>query len=219
MLLPSHHSLLKQTQTADTISVPDCSRQAFPSTAPLWLELAKHAGYSSCYMKICMDIQSAVAQRAGIGRYTRLLAQNLAPQLNPGEEIELFYFNFKGGARPFEASGSHFKSVEWCPGRAAQLAWKTAGWPPFDFFAGPADIYHFPNFILPPLKKGKSVVTVHDMSFLRLPAFAEERNLRFLMSRIQATTKKADAILTVCIRPLKPKKMSRSGTSPKPTRP
>ena len=63
-------------------------------------------------------------------------------------------------------------------------------------FAGPADVYHFPNFILPPLRQGKSVVTIHDMSFLRFPEFAEERNRSYLSSRIRDTVNRADAVIT-----------------------
>ena len=29
-------------------------------------------------MKICVDVQSAIAQRAGIGRYTRILVEQLS---------------------------------------------------------------------------------------------------------------------------------------------
>ena len=83
--------------------------------------------------------------------------------------------------------------MRWCPGRLAQAAWKHLRWPPFDLFAGRADLYHFPNFILPPLRRGKSVVTIHDMSFLRFPEFAESRNLSYLTARIRDTARRADA--------------------------
>ena len=43
------------------------------------------------------------------------------------------------------------------PGRLAQLSWRVLRWPPFDLLAGPADVYHFTNFLLPPLRRGKAV--------------------------------------------------------------
>ncbi|MCK5851081.1 MAG: glycosyltransferase family 4 protein [Kiritimatiellae bacterium] len=146
-----------------------------------------------------MDIQSAITQVAGVGRYARLLAQNLCNQPESGKSIDeliLFYFNFMGKDQPFSTSNATFKSTKLCPGRAAQLAWKTIGWPPYNFFSGPADIYHFPNFILPPLSRGKSVVTIHDMTFLRFPQFTEEKNLRYLSAKMKDTTQRADAIIT-----------------------
>ena len=146
-------------------------------------------------MRVCVDIQSTMAQRAGVGRYTRLLVQHLSPLLTD-DTLSLFYFDFMRRGTPFATPQAAHKAVRWCPGRAAQLAWKTIQWPPFNLFAGPADIYHFPNFILPPLNSGKSIVTIHDMSFLRFPQFAEERNRRYLSSRIRDTVARADAIIT-----------------------
>jgi len=146
-------------------------------------------------MRICLDIQSAVSQRAGVGRYTRKLAEHLGA-LARDDVFRLFYFDFQKKGEPFEAPGAERQAVRWCPGRLAQLAWKTVGWPPFNWFAGEADLYHFPNFILPPLCKGKTVVTIHDMSFLRYPQFAEPKNQRYLSARIRNTVQRADAILT-----------------------
>jgi glycosyltransferase involved in cell wall biosynthesis len=78
-----------------------------------------------------------------------------------------------------------------------QQAWKRVQWPPFDWFSGPADVYHFPNFTIPPLSRGKAVVTIHDMSFVRYPEFAETKNLAYLTSAIQATALRADAIIAI----------------------
>jgi glycosyltransferase involved in cell wall biosynthesis len=146
-------------------------------------------------MRVCIDVQSAIAQRAGVGRYTRQLAENLC-LTSDSDELELFYFDFMRKGVPFNAPNAARVPVRWCPGRLAQAAWKTISWPPFDFFAGQSDVYHFPNFIIPPLSRGKSVVTIHDASFLRFPQFAEEKNLRYLTTKIRDTVNRADAIIT-----------------------
>ena len=146
-------------------------------------------------MKICIDIQSAVAQRAGVGRYTDQLVRGLIEQTTE-EDLSLFCFDFKNKGTPFDSEDVTQKKVRYIPGRAAQLAWKTVKWPPFNYFAGKHDIYHFPNFFLPPLSHGKSVVTIHDMSFMRYPEFAEEKNLQFLTRHVQNTVDRADAIIT-----------------------
>ena len=146
-------------------------------------------------MKICLDVQSAISQRAGVGRYTRMLSEHLAATLAP-DELRLFAFDFRRQADTLDVPTDCLRLVRWCPGRLAQLAWKTVGAPPFDMFAGKADLYHFPNFILPPLSKGRTVVTIHDMSFERFPEFAESRNLCYLSSRIRDTVNRADAIIT-----------------------
>jgi len=159
------------------------------------LSLSIAGGYFVC-MRICIDVQSAVTQRAGVGRYTRELVQHL-PEASPDDEFVLAYFDFKAKGAPIAPEGVEERRIRWCPGRIAQLAWKTIHWPPFDAFAGDADLYHFPNFVLPPLRHGKSVVTIHDMTFLRYPHFTENRNARHLTACMQDTVERADAIITV----------------------
>jgi glycosyltransferase involved in cell wall biosynthesis len=149
-------------------------------------------------VRICLDIQPAVSQRAGVGRYTLELARELAAALDPGDELTMPYFDFARRGSPAGLPGRLLRPVRWLPGRAVQKAWKTAGWPPYNWFAGKADVYHFPNFIMPPLAgPGRTVVTIHDMSFMRYPEYAEERNLRYLGARIRDTARRADAIIAV----------------------
>jgi len=147
-------------------------------------------------VRVCIDIQSAVAQRAGIGRYTLQLAQRLGRHTTD-DELVLTYFDFRRAGLPFDAPGARQHPIRWCPGRAIQWAWKRFDWPPYDSLAGAADVYHFPNFILPPLRSGRTVVSIHDLSFIRYPEFAEEKNLRYLSARIHDTVQRADAIITI----------------------
>lgn len=149
-------------------------------------------------MKVCVDIQSAMAQRAGVGRYTRSLVEALARTVAPGDALRVFHFDFQRKGRPFPLPGAEARAVRWVPGRWVQASWKTIGAPPFNWLAGGADVYHFPNFIRPPLTRGRSVVTVHDISFLRYPEAAEARNLRYLTAKIRGTMERADRILTDC---------------------
>lgn len=147
-------------------------------------------------MHVCLDIQSALAQRAGVGRYTRHLAEHLAA--GRGEDrLSLFYFDFKRRGCDFAPEGVRQDAVTWIPGRVVQKAWKTIHFPPFDWFAGRADVYHFPNFIRPPLARGRSVVTIHDAAFLRFPDTIEVRNYHYLTRCIKRTVERSDVILAV----------------------
>ncbi len=148
-------------------------------------------------MRICVDIQSAVAQRAGVGRYTRQLVEHLGASKLPGDDLSLFYFDFHRRGLDFACPGTTPRPVRWIPGTIVQQAWKRIQAPPFDWFAGKADLYHFPNFTIPPLSCGKSIVTLHDMSFVRHPEFAETKNLNYLTAVIHDTARRADAIITV----------------------
>jgi glycosyltransferase involved in cell wall biosynthesis len=147
-------------------------------------------------MKICLDVQSAVVQRAGVGRYTKVLAQHLG-RVAPDDEFVFPYFDFKRQGEPFEVAAGAWRPIHWCPGRLVQAAWKSTGFPPYEWFAGPADVYHFPNFAIPPMRKGTAVVTVHDLAFMRYPEFAEDRNVRYLNATMPKTISRAAALITV----------------------
>ncbi len=148
-------------------------------------------------MRICLDIQAAVSQRAGIGRYARSLAEHLGSFAAPDEELRLFFFDFRRRGLDFASPGATISPTRWIPGKYVQQSWKRLHWPPFDWFSGRSDVFHFPNFTIPPLSHGKAVVTIHDMSFLRFPEFAEKRNLDYLTSVIHQTARRADAIIAV----------------------
>ncbi len=145
-------------------------------------------------MRVCLDIQPAIAQRAGVGRYVQALAEHL-PAFAGHDEVVLFWFDFRRRGRAPVVSGARMRPCRWLPGRAAQQAWKRLGVPPFDWLAGHADLYHFLNFIRPPLRRGRAVVTIHDLSFIRFPEAAEPKNLAYLRARIGETVRRADAIL------------------------
>ncbi len=148
-------------------------------------------------MKVCIDIQSAIAQQAGVGRYTRHLVEQLGRTAESDDDLSLFYFDFKRKGMPFQVPAAREQVIRWVPGRIVQKAWKTLGWPSFNLFAGRADVYHFPNFIRPPLSSGASVVTIHDAAFLRYPETLEEKNLLYLTRLIKQTLDRTDRIITV----------------------
>jgi len=146
-------------------------------------------------MKICIDIQTTLNQPTGVGHYTKELANHLSVLLNR-DELILFYFSFINRKPSININTANYKPMRWLPERIMRRIWRYLKWPPFNIFAGSADIYHFPNFVLPPLKKGKSVVTIHDLSFLRFPEFAPTRYARYLSSIVKDTVRRADAIIT-----------------------
>lgn len=147
-------------------------------------------------MLVNVDIQPALDQQTGIGRYVRCLAEGLGT-VRGLDQVRLFCFDFHRRGVPFETPGATVKSVRWCPGRLAHKSWRTMGWPAYDQFAGPADVYHFTNFVRHPLRRGRSVVSIYDASFLRHPEAAEPANLAYLNRHVRETARRADAFLTI----------------------
>ncbi len=122
-------------------------------------------------MHIAIDYTPAVRQRAGIGRYTRGLVRALA-ELDHTNRYTLFCLGQGGEGGPGPAGHEDglpanftFK-VSNLPAR-----WLTAGWHKLKLplhaerLAGDSDIFHSPDFTLPPLRSAAGVVTIHDLSF------------------------------------------------------
>ena len=86
---------------------------------------------------------------------------------------------------------AHFSGFAY---RAAStfLPWKYS-----DFFGKKADITHFFNFIVPPGVSGKTVVTVHDMTYKEFPETVRGRTKMMLNVGLKQSMKRADMIVTV----------------------
>jgi glycosyltransferase involved in cell wall biosynthesis len=145
-----------------------------------------------------MQLQAAIAQRAGVGRYVHTLAPLLAARKGDEDHFMGFYFDFRRNGSPFPPGTLEEHRVTWLPGAVAQQAWKRLGFPPYTWFAPEADVHHFTNFVIPPVPKSvRAVVSIHDASYLRFPETLEPKNLAYLRKHIDATVRRADLILTI----------------------
>ncbi len=152
-------------------------------------------------MHIGIDYTAAVHQRAGIGRYARGIVSGLARQhtehsfvlLVTGGEAEASPL----GQNPDPALGASFR-VRRLPLslRLWTIIWHRLRIPlPVEVFTGPVDVFHSPDYVLPPVRRAKKVVTVHDLSFLRYPEGAEPSLRRYLSAVVPRCASEADVVL------------------------
>ncbi|MDF3128779.1 glycosyltransferase family 1 protein [Kiritimatiellaeota bacterium B1221] len=148
-------------------------------------------------MKVSLQIQAAIDQRAGVGRYVHTLVPELAA-LRGEDKLNGFYFDFRRRGSPFSEEMLPQSPYHRLPGALIQQCWKRFGAPAYTRFAPEADVYHFPNFIIPPLPAGpKAVVNIHDCCFIKCPETMEPKNRSYLQKRLPATLRRADKILTI----------------------
>lgn len=145
-------------------------------------------------MNIVLDYQAAIGKRAGIGQYIYHLSNHLAIQAVL-HQIYIAYFDFKKIGKNLEIPANLIACRSALPGRLMSGLWKYFDFPDYGWIFQKGDLYHFPNFIIRPLHHGKAVVTIHDLSFLRFPEFAEKKNLKFLTSQLNKTLDRADAVI------------------------
>ena len=122
---------------------------------------------------IGFDVTAALTQGGGIGRYTRELIHALsaeAPQLTyklfsarPPAELPV------PDSLPVAPHVSHHHAP--VDERWLYRLWYRARLPiPVQLFMGAIDLFHSPDFVLPPVSsRVPTVVTVHDLSFIHYP--------------------------------------------------
>ena len=144
------------------------------------------------------DATSAVHQSAGIGRYTRQLLEALNA-LDDGTHYKLFYCArgpSNGGLPELDARFS----VRPVPvsDRLANVVWHRARVPlPVQVLIGRFDVFHSPDFTLPPVAGRPTVLTVHDLAFLRTPQCAFPTLRAYLERVVPRSIRRATRVIAV----------------------
>lgn len=147
-------------------------------------------------MRIGIDYTAAVRQRGGIGRYTRSLVRTLS-RLDAEREYTLFVTGGWGNGDGLGSWPSNFRvrSVP-VPDRWLNILWQRLRIPlPVQAATGRIDLFHSPDFVLPPTGRTPTVLTVHDLSFLRVPSCYVPAFRRYLEGAVAQAVKRADRIL------------------------
>jgi glycosyltransferase involved in cell wall biosynthesis len=141
-----------------------------------------------------IDYTPAYEQGGGIGRYVRELVAALA-HLDTSTDYRLFV----AGARELPPSpGSNFT---WRPTRLSPTwlarIWHRARIPmPAETFTGRVNLFHATDFVLPPTLPGtRTLLTVHDLSFVRVPETASPHLKAYLDRVVPRSARRADHIL------------------------
>jgi glycosyltransferase involved in cell wall biosynthesis len=154
-------------------------------------------------MHVGIDYTAAAWQGAGIGRYTRELIRAIVAQ-GDAHRYSLFYA--AGGLAsdsPYladlrELSHTHANircvPIPLSPHRLTQF-WQRLRVPlPVDLLTGALDLLHAPDFVLPPTR-ARTIVTIHDLSFLVHPECAQPGIVRYLTDAVPRGLRRANVIL------------------------
>ncbi|MBU1879827.1 MAG: glycosyltransferase family 4 protein, partial [Chloroflexi bacterium] len=152
-------------------------------------------------MRIGIDYTPGVTLGAGIGRYTRGLVQALF-ELDHDNEYTLFATpGFNPQPASYHIPRSHFPpNFRYRPipvsHRTTAIIWHRLRIPlPIETFTGPVDVFHSPDFVLPPQRRGARILTVHDLSFMRYPEGATPELRRYLNRVVPRSIARADLVL------------------------
>ncbi|MGI8589247.1 MAG: glycosyltransferase family 4 protein [Chloroflexia bacterium] len=157
-------------------------------------------------MRIAIDYTTGVWPGAGVARYTRSLISALA-EADDRNRYTLFY---GGRGLPRDTPEYAYLTallarhanlrVRELPGSARRLnvLWNRLRAPlPADWLSGGADVLHAPDFVVPPVAGARTVVTVHDLSFMVMPEVTDPGNLGYLKRRVPGAARRASRVVAV----------------------
>ena len=134
-------------------------------------------------MRVGLDATPLLGPRTGVGRYVAGLAGALAGLAGPEpESVALVPFSWRGtGDLPSAApSGPRIRhGSRRAPARLLQATWGRLPWPPVEWLSGPVDVFHATNFVAPPTRRAATVVTIHDLTYLRYPEMVTDASARY----------------------------------------
>ena len=162
-------------------------------------------------MRIGIDYTAAARQRAGIGRYTReLVSALLALEGGAGSPHQYVIFAATGGLKP-ETLRAEPQAEAWNlkPGPGVRLRtvpltddWLARLWHrlrlpiPVETIMGLLDVFYSPDFVLPPTRRAtRTLLTVHDLSFLHCPEAFVPALRRYLERVVPRSIACADRVL------------------------
>lgn len=154
-------------------------------------------------MVIGIDYTAAAWQGAGIGRYTRELVRAVVGR-DRGLRYRLFF-----AARGLPAGSPYLAGLrELCAAhpnvearpiplspRQLTILWQRLRLPlPAELLVGRIDLLHAPDFVLPPTR-ARTLLTVHDLTFLVRPECAEAGLRRYLARAVPRALGRADLVV------------------------
>ncbi|GGM66306.1 glycosyl transferase [Longimycelium tulufanense] len=141
-----------------------------------------------------VDGTPLLGHRTGVGRYTAALTEELASM--PDIDVRAVAFTLRGW-RALRSVLPHRLRARGLPASARLLrrSWLRAPFPPIELLAGPADVVHATNFVLPPSARARGVLTIHDLAFLDVPSELPEAE-RDLPELVRQSARRARVICT-----------------------
>jgi glycosyltransferase involved in cell wall biosynthesis len=146
--------------------------------------------------RIAIDYTPAYEQGGGIGRYVRELTSALA-RTDTNNQYRLFV----SGATSAQLPPAPSQNFTWRPTQISPKwfarVWHRLRLPlPVEAFTGNIDLYHATDFVLPPTRPNtKTLLTVHDLSFVRVPDTAAPSLRAYLNQVVPRSVAKAHHIL------------------------
>jgi glycosyltransferase involved in cell wall biosynthesis len=143
-----------------------------------------------------MDATPLLKQRAGVGNYVYNLIKNLS-LIDHKSRYVMFYCHHRDvKEKMVKIENPNFENrfIRF-PTKMMKALWASIGLPKVDWLVGDVDLYHSPNYSLNALGRGKSLMTIHDLSYLAYRQFSLASGRWHYAFKIKNYAEKVDAII------------------------
>ena len=143
-------------------------------------------------MRVGFDIGPITHARSGVGNYCLHLLKALLEL----EGLDISGFAAQSRKLDLESLGGPLRHRHLpIPARAMYKIWSTFGMPAVDSMLGGVDVYHATNYFLPPVKRAKRVLTIHDVGFKKHPELCSPRIVGPFAQKVAGFAREADAVI------------------------
>ncbi len=145
-------------------------------------------------MKITIDASGALGKKTGVGNYIYNLVNQLALIDNENDySLYLNYFRLRH-TNPFSKD---FKiTANRIPAKIQRNLQNYLNLP-IELFIGKTDIFHGPNYFLPPTRSAKKIITVHDLTFVLYPETMHKNDHLYFQKYVPRSIEQADHVITI----------------------
>lgn len=146
---------------------------------------------------VALELQPCCGKRSGIGTYT----YEIARRLKDDDELKFHgnVFNFCGRVDNSELSDGLYMPIK--ENRFLHYGVYRRIWDaiplPYETFFPAADLSIFYNYVTPPRIRGKVLLYVHDLAYIRYAETVDKRNLRRIENGIKRSIDQSNAVLTI----------------------
>ena len=129
-------------------------------------------------LRLAYDATACLGARTGVGVFTEEVLARLGPR--DDLDVTAYAVTWSGRGRLGSVVPEGVRVVTRpMAARPLREAWRRADVPPIEWWTGPVDVVHGPNFVVPPARHAARVVTVHDLTPVRFPELCTADTLAY----------------------------------------
>ncbi|MCB1004581.1 MAG: glycosyltransferase family 4 protein [Acidimicrobiales bacterium] len=128
-------------------------------------------------LRVAFDATPLFGPRTGVGVFTH----EVLARLGASSDLEVIAYaaTWRGRGQLAELVPDGVRAVQRpMAARPLRAAWSRLGAPPVEWWTGPVDVVHGPNYVVPPTR-GAALVSVHDLTPVRYPELCTRDTLAF----------------------------------------